>query len=268
MHHKARPGVDSSPSCPTSRPASVSRIHSKTDDVVEPVGASAHRASMARVYDALLGGKDNYAIDRAAAAMVLAAHPDANHLFHTENEFRIRACRYLVSIGLRQFLVFGSRLSQQGNDPHDVVHRTDRDSRVVYADNDPLVLAHWRALMYAPNDTMHVAEVNPFDTSAVLSHPEIAACIDFDDPVAVIHVGTWPYCGAPRDRSTQMMAELIDALAPGSWLTLRGESFPHPTRSLSCGTGHGSRAPIQPVGRRDLPYRRRDPCSATRTAHH
>jgi hypothetical protein len=109
-----------------------------------PVGVDPTRASIARVYDAFLNGKDNYEIDREVLAGVQKAAPEAQDLATENRGFLIRACRFLATqTGITQYLDCGSGLPTAEN-THQVVQRINPDSMVVYVDNDPVVLAHGR----------------------------------------------------------------------------------------------------------------------------
>src|ERR1700758_2782117 len=104
-------------------------------------------ANQARIYDYLLGGKDNYAADRAAVDAVLKVAPEMGFAARANRAFLGRAVRYLAGeAGIRQFLDIGTGIPAAGN-THEVAQQVARDSRVVYVDNDPIVLAHARALM-------------------------------------------------------------------------------------------------------------------------
>ena len=104
-------------------------------------------ANQARMYDYLLGGKDNYAADRAAIDAQLAIYPDVAFAARANRAFLGRAVRYLAAeAGIRQFLDIGTGIPT-ANNTHEVAHSVDPDARIVYVDNDPVVLAHARALL-------------------------------------------------------------------------------------------------------------------------
>src|SRR5882724_8517085 len=112
-----------------------------------PVGVDPTRASIARVYDAFLNGKDNYEVDREVLRAVQKAAPEAVDLATENRGFLIRACRFLAGqTGIDQFLDCGSGLPTAEN-VHQVVQRINPDATVVYVDNDPVVAAHGRALL-------------------------------------------------------------------------------------------------------------------------
>ncbi|MEU0765207.1 SAM-dependent methyltransferase, partial [Streptomyces microflavus] len=122
-------------------------IEALTSDKVAPPGVDTTRPSIARVYDYYLGGKDNFAVDREAAQMAMQVTPDGPEAGRACRAFQRRSVRYLAAeAGIRQFLDLGSGLPTQGN-VHEIAHQVDPDARVVYVDNDPMALAHGRALL-------------------------------------------------------------------------------------------------------------------------
>ena len=122
-------------------------IEALTSDKVAPPGVDTTRPSIARVYDYYLGGKDNFAVDRQAAQMAMQVTPDGPEAARANRAFLRRSVRYLAAeAGIRQFLDLGSGLPTRGN-VHEIAHQVDPDARVVYVDNDPMALAHGRALL-------------------------------------------------------------------------------------------------------------------------
>lgn len=174
-------------------------------------------ASVARVYDAFLGGKDNYEIDRAVLRMIQQVAPDAAQLATGNREFLVRAVRFLAGkAGLGQFLDCGSGLPAAPN-VHQVVQRANPDARVVYIDNDPVAAAHGRALL-EENDRTHFLSADIFEPREILEHETVRAHIDFAEPLAFLQVGTFMMCDGERSRPAEVMREYIDALPPGSWV--------------------------------------------------
>src|SRR6266487_14846 len=148
-----------------------------------------NKASITRVHDAMLGGKDNYTADRAV--------------------------RYLVGhAGVSQFLDCGACLPTTEN-THDVALRINPESSIIYASKDPLVLTYARALL-ADNDHTHVAEVNITRAEHVLADPIIRKHQDFDQPVALLHVLTLHHVPDKHD-PWDTMRQYVDAMAPGSY---------------------------------------------------
>jgi len=180
--------------------------------------------NVARIYDCLLDGKDNYAADREAAAKLLAAVPDAAVAARDNREFLGRAVRFLAGeAGIRQFLDIGTGLPTRGN-VHEIAHAADPAARVVYIDNDPVVTTHANALLVddpALADAPTVAAVNadlrcPRD---LLTSPAVRALIDFNDPVAVLLVAVLHFVDDSED--PWAIVECIkEHIAPGSYLVV------------------------------------------------
>jgi hypothetical protein len=185
-------------------------------DPKPPVGVDPTRASIARVYDAFLNGKDNYKIDREVLRGVQQKAPEARDLATENRGFLIRATRFVAhQTGLTQYLDCGSGLPTAEN-THQIAQRIDPESRVVYVDNDPVVLAHGRALL-EENDQTHFAAADIFDPQAVLADPTVRNHLDFEQPIALFQMGTLHHytCGGnPAD----IMQNYIDALPVGSYV--------------------------------------------------
>jgi SAM-dependent methyltransferase len=180
-----------------------------------PVGIDPNRPSIARVYDGFLGGKDHYAIDRVVMAKVSEAVPEAADIARGNRGFLNRACRFLAAqTGIEQFLDCGSGLPTAEN-THQIVHRLKPEAQVVYVDNDPVVLAHGRALL-ADAEFTHMVEADIFTPKSVLDEPTVLRNIDFSQPTVLLHVGTLHHLVG--DSGPAVMGEYIDALAPGSYV--------------------------------------------------
>ncbi|HET6740220.1 MAG TPA: SAM-dependent methyltransferase [Kribbella sp.] len=179
-----------------------------------PVGVDTSRASIARVYDAFLGGKDNFEVDREVLRGVQAAAPQAQDLARSNRNFLIRACRFLAGqAGITQYLDCGSGLPTAEN-THQVVQRIQPEAKVLYIDNDPVVLAHGRALLEENENTRFVS-ADIFDPDAVLAMEEVRTFLDFSEPIAVIQNGTLHhYIGT---EGAQIMQKYVDAVVPGSY---------------------------------------------------
>ncbi|SFJ50237.1 SAM-dependent methyltransferase [Amycolatopsis sacchari] len=182
-----------------------------------PVGVDPNRASIARVYDAALNGKDNYEIDRQVLAQVRTVAPQVNDLAWANRDFLIRSCRFLaMQAGIDQFLDLGSGLPTAEN-THQVVQRVNPEARVVYADNDPVVLAHGRALL-EENAQTHLVEADIFDPPRVLEHELVRKELDFSRPIALFQIGTLHhYLG---DDTAELMRAYVDALPSGSYVAI------------------------------------------------
>src|SRR3954452_6819901 len=171
-----------------------------------PVGVDPTRASIARVYDAFLGGKDNYEIDRMVFEKVRATAPEARDLAWSNRNFLTRAVRFLTDQGgVRQFLDCGSGLPTAEN-THQIAQRIDPEARVVYVDNDPVVIAHGEALL-TENDFTLFVPADIFEPQQVLQHPEVRRLVECDEPIALLHAGTLHHYAA--DNGGELMKEYI-----------------------------------------------------------
>jgi SAM-dependent methyltransferase len=183
----------------------------------KPVGVDTTRASIARVYDAALNGKDNFEIDREVLRQVAAVAPQINDMAWSNRNFLIRACRFLAGqAGITQYLDCGSGLPTAEN-THQVVQRLQPEAKVLYIDNDPVVLAHGRALLEENENTLFVS-ADIFDADEVLSKPEVKGFLDFSQPIAVIQNGTFHHYVA--DDGPRIMKKYVDAVVPGSYTVL------------------------------------------------
>lgn len=140
--------------------------------------------SIARVYDAVLGGKDNYPVDQAVAERANAAFPDGGKGARINRELLGRAVRHMARAGVEQFLDLGSGLPTVQN-THQIAQEVNPAARVVYIDNDPIVLAHGRALL-ADNERTVVVTADLRDPASVLEHPEVCAFLDPSRPVGLV----------------------------------------------------------------------------------
>jgi trans-aconitate methyltransferase len=188
----------------------------------EPAGGSVpfdtSRAHMARVYDFWLGGKDNFAADRAVAEQVAAAYPDVRAAVRAQRAFLARAVHFLVTeAGVRQFLDIGTGLPS-ANNTHQVAQRAAPDSRVVYVDNDPIVLAHARVLLASsPEGATAYIDADLRATGTILERA--ADVLDFGQPVAVMLLGILQGIHDQEDPGA-IIARIMDAVAPGSYLAI------------------------------------------------
>jgi hypothetical protein len=185
--------------------------------VQPPGGIDPSRPNPARVYDALLGGKDHYSVDRRAADEILAAVPTAGAMARANRAFLQRAVRFLAAeAGTRQFIDIGTGLPTQGN-VHQVAQAIVPDACVLYIDNDPVVLAHGRALL--AGDTTVIVDGDLRDPDQILRHPDVRRGIDFARPVAVLLLAILHFVTDEEDPSG-IVAHLRDAMVPGSYLVL------------------------------------------------
>ncbi|HEX6467823.1 MAG TPA: SAM-dependent methyltransferase [Streptosporangiaceae bacterium] len=182
-----------------------------------PPGIDPTKPNIARVYDYQLGGKDNYAVDREVGRQIQQLVPDAPTASKANRAFLQRVVRHLiVDAGIRQFVDIGSGLPTQGN-VHEIAHAEHPGTRVVYVDNDPVVLVHARALL----DTTDATKVITADLRSpeeLLRNAELREFIDFDEPVGLLLIAILHHLNdGEAQRGT---ARLREALAPGSYMAI------------------------------------------------
>jgi len=175
------------------------------------------RPAAARIYDYLLGGKDNYAVDRAAAERVLAVAPDQRQLARANRAFAIRAVGALASAGIRQFVDLGTGFPTSPS-VHEAARQADPGARVVYVDYDPLVHVHNTALL-AQDDQVVSVQADIRQPETILEHPDLTRLIDFGQPVGVLCVAVLHLVPDAEDPEG-IVARFRDALCPGSYLAL------------------------------------------------
>jgi hypothetical protein len=178
----------------------------------------------ARIYDYFLGGKDNFPADREVAEQVVAIAPVARDIVEDNRAFLRRAVRLLAGeAGIRQFIDLGSGLPTQGN-VHEIAQAVAPDARVVYVDNDAMVVTHSRALLAGDNTAAIEADLR--DPDSVMRHPEVRELIDFDQPIALLLMAILHF--VPDDEDPYgIVARFRDALPAGSYLALS-----HGTRDI------------------------------------
>jgi hypothetical protein len=188
------------------------------DQQVSPPFIDANRPSVARVYNALLGGKDNYQVDRDVRDRLLERAPELGALCWDVRDFSARVTRFLArDAGVTQFLDCGPGMPNSEN-THEVAQRVSRETSVVYAATDPVVIAHGRALL-AENDRTHFAEADFRQPGEVLRHETVRKYLDFTQPVAVYHVGTVQYVSDARGPGA-VIAGYVDAIPSGSYVAI------------------------------------------------
>ena len=174
-------------------------------------------AHPARVYDYWLGGKDNFAADREAAERVLAVIPDLRYRVRANRAFLARATRYLASeAGIKQFLDIGTGIPS-GNNTHEVAQATEPETRVVYVDNDPIVLTHARALLASgPRGATQYVDGDLREPDKILKS---ATILDFSQPIALMLFGIL-HLVSDAEGPYRIVADFMDALPSGSYLAL------------------------------------------------
>ena len=172
----------------------------------------------ARMYDALLGGKDNYAADRQAVRQLLKAAPEARDSARANRAFLRRAVRFLAGqAGIRQIIDVGTGIPAAGN-VHEVAAQVAPGTRVAYVDNDPIVHVHANALL-AGSGTTSIILADLREPEAILAHPKVRALIDFAQPVALLLVAIVHFL-TDREDPARILAVFCEALPAGSYLAL------------------------------------------------
>jgi hypothetical protein len=176
------------------------------------------RPHTARIYDYYLGGKNHFAADRETADNLARDWPSVGVAAREQRQFLGRAVSYLTAeAGVRQFLDIGTGLPT-ANNVHEVAQAAVPAARVVYVDNDPLVLAHARALLKsAPEGRTAYIHADLRDPQAILSHETTRGVLDFTQPVALILVGILHFV-PDEDKPAEIIATLLSALPRGSYL--------------------------------------------------
>jgi S-adenosyl methyltransferase len=189
----------------------------KPADAVPPSsGLHASEPSVARVYDAIMGGKDNFAVDRAVAEQWRQVIPQAPHLIMEARRFLHRVVRFMVNeAGIRQFIDIGSGLPTAEN-THQVAQREAAETRVVYVDNDPVVLTHGQALL-AENSSTRVLAGDLRDPEAILRAAASTGLVDLDRPVGVLMMAVVHHLLDEEDPEG-IVGRLRDGIAAGSYL--------------------------------------------------
>jgi hypothetical protein len=186
----------------------------------QPVDLRTDRPHPARVYDFLLGGKDNFPADRAAAAQGMKANPNSRIPPRENRAFLRRAVRYLAAeAGVDQFLDIGTGIPTSPN-VHEVAQGVRPSSRIVYVDNDPIVLVHARArLTSSPEGKTAYIDADLRGVDKILSSPGLRATLDLSRPVALLLIAIMHF--VPDDDDPYgVAARLLDALPSGSYLAL------------------------------------------------
>lgn len=187
----------------------------------------------ARVYNYLLGGKDNFAADREAGERFMAVFPGVVRSVRANRTFLARAVRFLAGVGIRQFLDIGTGIPAAGN-THQVAQAIAPDSHVVYVDNDPIVLSHAQALLKSTREgACAYIDADLRDPEKILAAAK--GTLDFAQPVAVMLVAILQLINDADDPSG-IVSRLMAACAPGSFLVIS-----HPASDLDAALENASR---------------------------
>ncbi len=197
-----------------------------------PTGIDLSRPSAARVYDYYLGGSHNFEVDRRMAEEAISLWPQLPLLMQANRDFMRRAVRFLADQGVEQFVDIGSGIPTAGN-VHEVAHRQDPRARVVYADNDPVAVAHSRAIL-ADVDHAIVVHADLRRPEEVFGVPAVRELIDLTRPVALLLVAVLHFI-PDADDPHAAVRRLGDLLPPGSYLVI---SHASPDRQPELATTH------------------------------
>jgi hypothetical protein len=191
---------------------------STTPGSERPLATYASVAHEARVYDYLLGGKDNFAVDCEAAEQAMRINPDIVSTARANRAFLVRATSYLVTqAGIRQFLDIGTGMPTNNN-IHEVAQSIAPESRVVYVDHDPIVLTHARALLTStPEGVTDYIEADLREPGKILA--EAMRTLDFSRPVAIMLISIL-HLILDRDDPYDLVSRLVNAVVPGSYVVI------------------------------------------------
>ena len=211
----------------------------------------------ARRYDYWLGGKDNFAADRESGDAVAAAYPAIRTTVIENRRFLQRATRHLAAeAGVRQFLDIGTGIPTSPN-LHEIAQATAPESRVVYVDNDPIVLAHARALLTsAPEGATAYVDADLRDPERILEHPDVLATLDLTRPVGLMLVAVLHFL-RDSDDPYGVARRLIEAIPSGSYVVIS-----HATTDLVPRHIAATAAPTTTTSMIDMAFRTRDQFAA------
>lgn len=187
------------------------------EDEAEPPEIDVTVAHPARMYDYYLSGKTHFAADREAAEKVLAVLPEGRDMAVANRAFLGRAVRFLAGQGISQFLDIGTGIPSPGS-TSEVLHNLGHEGRVVYVDNDPIVVAHARALLADGADTS-VVPADLREPETLLAAPGIAQVLDFSKPIGVLLVAVLHFIRDSEDPEG-IVARLRDAVPAGSYFAI------------------------------------------------
>ncbi|MCA2208723.1 MULTISPECIES: SAM-dependent methyltransferase [Nocardia] len=209
-----------------------------------PDGVDMQQPSPARMYDALLGGSHNFAVDRMAAEMGTKLVPDLPRLALSNRAFLRRAVRFMLDAGIRQFLDIGSGIPTAGN-VHEIVHELDPQARVLYVDIDPVAVMHSRTILHG-NERAGAIEADLRKTDDLLAAVRETGLIDFAEPVGLLLIAVLHLVSDDDDPAGKVSA-LREVVAPGSLVAishLTSELRPEDAGKLSANAANENRVGI------------------------
>jgi SAM-dependent methyltransferase len=212
-------------------------VSSPEEEFRSPLIDAAHPSS-ARVYDYLLGGKDNFAADRVAADRITEAFPAIRVGARENRMFLLRGVRYLAAeAGVRQFLDIGTGIPTSPN-VHEVVQGITPAAHVAYVDNDPIVLAHARALMVSdPRGRVGYLDADVRDPEAIIDSALVRSVLDFTEPVALILSAILHFIPDEQEPG-RIVGTFVDALPPGSYVLATHVTPEHEPRLRPASAGY------------------------------
>jgi hypothetical protein len=220
------------------------------DDAVSSREIDTRVPHIARIYDFWLGGKDNFEVDREAGRRAAEANPALYEGVRGNRAFLARSVRYLAAeAGIRQFLDIGTGIPS-ANNTHEVAHAVAPGSRVVYVDNDPIVLAHARALLTGVDGETAYLDADIRDTSAVLD--AAARTLDFSQPVGVMMIAVL-HCITDEEDPWAIVGNVMAAMPSGSYLALT-----HPGSDFHPEATGAMLAKMNPMMRQKITFRTRE----------
>ncbi len=182
-----------------------------------PEGVDESKASAARLYDYLLGGGHNFAVDRELADRFAIALPGAPNIAKLNRAFLRRAVLFLAQSGIRQFLDIGSGVPTVGN-VHEIAQRADPGARVVYVDNEQVAVAHSQLILEG-NELAAAIEGDLRDPDGILGHRETRRLLDFNQPIGLLMVGVLHFVPTSFD-AAGLVGRYKETIAPGSYVAL------------------------------------------------
>lgn len=186
--------------------------------------------NVARIYDYMLGGRENFQADRSVADSVLRVHPELKQTVRDNRAFLHRVVLYLAEQGVSQFLDVGSGLPTQEN-VHEIAHKVNPDAKVAYVDHDPIVVSHGNALL-AKSKGVIVVPADLRQPRALLDLPSVREHLDFTQPVAVILLQVLHYIADAEDPAG-IVAAFKDTICPGSYLVIGHATEDHVTQQFA-----------------------------------
>jgi SAM-dependent methyltransferase len=196
--------------------------------------ADFEQPSQARIYDYLLGGSHNFAVDREAARVLISMVPEVPLIAQANRAFLRRAVRFLVAAGVRQFLDIGSGVPTAGN-VHEVARQVAPDARVVYVDIDPVAVAEGRQILAGDDQTV-VLQEDARRPERIIGNPAVRGLLDFDRPVGLVLASLLHFI-PDADDPQAVVAALRDAVVPGSYLAVSHITATNQTATGQTGTG-------------------------------